>query len=421
MPTSVVTSSLPTTPMRTAEVRHIDRAERQRRLLVRHHLARPVASVEQVARDLVGLHSTDPASVVLSARARLDPFTVADLEDALYERRSLLRMLAMRRTMFVVPLDLADLMQAACTRALVPTERRRLVTMLESAGVVDPAEGVDAWLRRVESATVDALHAGGQMTASELGAVVPELGLQLRLAVGKKYEGVVGVSTRVLFLLAAQGHVARGRPLGSWLSSQYRWAAMDDWIGVLPDLPERAARAELARRWLQAYGPGTVDDLAWWAKWTKTDTKAALAEIGAVSVTVDAGEARVPAEVLPDDVGDTPVEAAFPDGVAPVALLPALDPTIMGWKERAWYLGPHREALFDRTGNAGPTVWVGGRAVGAWSQRPDGEVVTRLLEDVTADDARRVDEAAHRLTGWLAGVRVTPRFPTPLHRDLAGR
>jgi hypothetical protein len=407
-------------PMRTTEARHFDRQERQRRLLVRHHLARPGTSVEQVAGDLVGLHSTDPATVVLSARARLEPFAVADLEDALYERRTLLRMLAMRRTMFVVPRDLADVMQAACTRTLVPVERRRLVAMLDEAGVVDHSEGIDDWLRRVEAATLAALREHGPMTASELATVVPELALQLRLAAGKRYEGVVGVSTRVLFLLAAQGLIARGRPLGSWLSTQYRWAAMTDWFGVLPALPERAARAELARRWLQAFGPGTGDDLAWWAKWTKTDVKAALAEIGAVPVTVDTGDgAAAPAWVLPDDLADTPVDAASPNGAPPVALLPALDPTIMGWKGRAWYLGPHRGALFDRTGNAGPTVWVGGQAVGAWGQRPDGEVVTRLLEDLGAGEALRVEEAARSLTEWLAGVRVTPRFPTPLHRDLA--
>src|SRR6478735_4305035 len=100
-------------------MRRFDRAERQRRLLVRHHLARTATTVEEVAGDVVGLHSSDPATVVLSARARLDPFDVADLEDALYERRTLLRMLAMRRTMFVVPLDLAAVMEASCTKALV--------------------------------------------------------------------------------------------------------------------------------------------------------------------------------------------------------------------------------------------------------------------------------------------------------------
>ena len=128
---------------------------------------------------------------------------------------------------------------------------------------------------------------------------------------------------------------------------------------------------------------------------------------------------EAPAWVAPGDLDDTPAVLAAPDGVEPVSLLPGLDPTIMGWKERGWYLGPHRAPLFDRNGNAGPTVWVGGRAVGAWSQLAGGTVVTRLLEDVDAATAIRVDEAAQRLTEWMGGVRVTPRFPTPLDRELA--
>lgn len=393
-------------------MRHFDRAERQRRLLVRHHLARPATSVEQVAGDMVGLHSSDPATVVLSSRARLDPFAVTDLEDALYERRTLLRMLAMRRTMFVVPLDLAAVMDAACTRALVPGERRKLVNMLTDAGVTDD---VDAWIERVGSETVAALRREGPMPASQLTRVVPDLALQFKMAVGKRYEGLVGVSTRMLFLLATEGRIARGRPLGSWLSSQYRWAPTDEWIGTLPEHDERTARADLTRRWLRTFGPATVDDLAWWTKWTKAAVRLGLADVGAVEVTADTGDdAAAPAWVLPDDLDDTVV-----DGPPPVTLLPGLDPTIMGWKHRTWYLGPHRVPLFDRNGNAGPTVWVGGQAVGAWSQRSDGTVVHRLLEDVARGDVERIDMAARRLTEWMDGVRVTPRFPTPLERELA--
>ena len=393
-------------------MRHFDRAERRRRLLTRHHLAAPAGSVEQVAGDLVGLHSTDPATVVLALRARLDPFAVADLEDALYERRTLLRMLAMRRTMFVVPLDLAAVMDAACTRTLVPGERRKLVELLRGAGVADD---VDAWIETVETATLAALRTGGPLPASQLTKLVPDLALQLKVAVGTAHEGTLGVATRVLFLLAAQGRIARARPLGSWLSSQYRWVAMEDWIGPLPSLDDRDARAELTRRWLRSFGPATVDDLAWWAKWTKTHVKVALADVGAVAVTADTGDdAAAPAWVLADDLDDTSLA-----GPPPVSLLPALDPTIMGWKHRTWYLGPHRGPLFDRTGNAGPTVWVGGEAVGVWSQRAGGEVVYRLLEDVSRGDAQRIATMAARLTDWMDGVRVTPRFPTPLDRELA--
>jgi hypothetical protein len=101
-----------------------------------------------------------------------------------------------------------------------------------------------------------------------------------------------------------------------------------------------------------------------------------------------------------------------------VALLPALDPTVMGWKERAWYLGDHGPALFDRNGNAGPTVWVDGRVVGGWVQRPDGHVVYELLEPVAKPVATRIAKAAKDLEAWFGDVRAKPRFPTPLQKSL---
>ena len=101
-----------------------------------------------------------------------------------------------------------------------------------------------------------------------------------------------------------------------------------------------------------------------------------------------------------------------------VRLLPALDPTIMGWAGRDWFLGEHGSALFDRSGNVGPTVWSDGRIVGGWAQRRDGEIVVRLLEDVGADARTAVDEEAVRLQAWLGPVRITPRFRTPLEREL---
>jgi len=396
-------------------MRHFDLAERRRRLVDRHHLAQPGGTVEQVAGDLVGLHSSDPATVVLSLRARLDPFAVSDLEDALYERRSLLRILAMRRTMFVVPLDLAAVMAAACTQALVAGERRTLVRLLEGADVTDDPE---AWIERVRGETLAALAAAdGPLPASALTKLVPDLALQFRVAVGKNYEGTVGVSTRLLFLMATAGDVVRTRPLGTWLSSQYRWARMADWIGPLPAIEPDVARVEVVRCWLRTFGPGTIDDVAWWTKWTKGQVKAALAAAGAVEVTVDTGtDDKSLAWTLADDLEEPPEDRITDE---PVALLPALDPTVMGWKQRGWYLGPHGPQLFDRNGNAGPTVWVAGRVVGAWGQQEGGDVVTALLEPVGAATAARVDAAASRLTAWMDGVRVTPRFTSPLERELA--
>jgi hypothetical protein len=103
-----------------------------------------------------------------------------------------------------------------------------------------------------------------------------------------------------------------------------------------------------------------------------------------------------------------------------VALLPALDPTPMGWSRRAWYLGEHGPVLFDSTGNVGPTVWCDGRVVGGWAQRSDGEVHYRLLEDIGSQAASAVEAEAAALTGWLGPVRLAARARrrSPLEQQL---
>ena len=390
-------------------VRRISVEERRSRIALRHHLAwsARAGSVVEVASDLVGLHATDPASVFLAAWARLQCPEVGAIEQALYEERSLLKMLGMRRTMFVAPIDLVPVIQAACTQALIPGERRKLVQMLEQAGI---ASDCSTWLRQVEAATLAAIAARGEAYGGELSRDVPALREQIRYAEDKKWGGSQGISTRVLFLLSAQGQIARGRPRGSWISSQHRWAPMEAWLpGGIAKLTTEVARAELVSRWLLAFGPGTLADLRWWTGWTTGEVRQALAAVGAVEVDLDGGTGFV----LAPDVERVPPPEPW------VALLPALDPTVMAWTQRRWFLGEHGPALFDRSGNAGPTVWCQGRVAGGWAQRKDGEIVFRLLEDVGADAARAVAAEAGRLASWLGSVRVTPRFRTPLERELS--
>lgn len=387
----------------------IDNAERRTRLGTRQYLAQTATSPIVVANDLVGLHSSDPATVYLAARARIDSFSVEDLKEAMYDDRTLLRVLGMRRTMFVVPPELAGVMDAACTQAMVNRETNRLKDMIEAQDVT--SNGL-TWIARVEDEVLAALAVRGPSTARQLTEGVPDLGVKLTYALEKSYGGTIGVSTRVLFLLATRGAIVRGRPLGSWLSSQYRWALTEDWLGrplIIPDVAH--ARVELASRWLASYGPGTLTDLKWWTGWNLRDTRAALAKTGAVAVELEDGE---PAFVLP---GDLDAHQKMSDWAS---FLPSLDPTPMGWKERAWYLGENFAALYDRNGNVGPTVWANGRVVGGWSQGSEGQLRYRLLEPVTATETEIIEDEAHRLEEWLGDTIVKPRFGTPLDKELRG-
>ncbi len=382
--------------------------ERRARLAVRHHLAPAAraADVVTVARDLVALHATDPSTVYLSARARLRTPSVEDVATAMYDTRSLVRVLGMRRTMFVLPVELMPVVQAACTQAIAAVERRRTVQFLGLAGLDGDLE---AWLAEVEEATVAELARRGEALSTELSAAEPRLALQIRFADGKSYAGSQSVASRVLPLLAAHGRVVRGRPRGSWTSSQYRWSTVEAWLPAgVPELKPDEARVELARAWLRAFGPAPVADLKWWSGWTLGQTRGALATLGPVEVDLD-GE---PGVALADDLEPTPPPEPF------AAFLPGLDPTVMGWQARGWFLGAHKESLFDSNGNAGPSVWWEGRIVGGWAQRKDGEIAVRLLEDVGADAAAAIDAEAARLRDWMGPVRVTPRFRTPVERAL---
>ena len=382
----------------------IDGAERRRRLAVRHHLTCQTDSVLRVAGDLVGLHSSDPATVFLSARARAT-VTVEMLERELYERRTLVRMHGVRRTMFVVPVAMAPLLEAGAARAYLPGQINRIARLAEADGVA--RDGV-AWVRDLMDAAANGLEGRGPTSASELTALVPDLAT--KLAMGR---GTVGMTSRVLYLLGAAGRVVRGRPRGSWIASQYAWSLTEDWFdGRWDDAtgPE-AARADLLGRWLGAYGPGSMVDLRWWTGWSKAHVTSALETVGAVEVQLDDGTGFV----VNGDEGTTPDPGPW------AAFLPGLDPTPMGWKEREWFSasfpGPH----YDRNGNIGPTIWCNGRAVGAWATGADGHVRIRMDDDSADGDADRdlIETERLALENWLDGTQVTPRFRTPIEREIS--
>ena len=387
----------------------ISAEQRRARLGVRHLLsARGTGrGPADIADDLVVLHATDPPSVYLAVAARSADLTSQHISDALYEERSLIRMLGMRRTMFVVPTRLAAVVQHSSAAAVAERLRRKLIS--ELAVVVPDAQ---AWLDQVEDSVLEVLRGRGSATSAALAAAEPRLRTTLMYAEGKSYGGPGAINGRVLNILSAQGRIVRGRTAGGWTGSLYQWAPIDRWVpGGLPEVPVEQARAALVTHWLARFGPATVADVKWWTGWNLGDTRRALSRLDTEPVDLDGVEGVVLAS-------DTePVDVPPPW----VALVPALDPTAMGWFQRGWYLPPaHRSALFDRTGNIGPSVWHNGRIVGGWGQRAGGGLGWHLLEDIGAEAAAAVAAEAARLEAWIGGARVVPKFRTPLERELAG-
>lgn len=391
--------------------RHVSDTERRARLVTRHRLAPHTRTddVVAIADDLVALHSTDPVTVYLSAAARMDAPALAPVETALYTDRTLLRHHAMRRTLWVFGRGHAALAHHGATAGVAAVQLRALLAQVGAAGVADP----QAWYADAAAQVLGVLAERGPTTAREIGAALPGLAAQQVPIQG----GAQPAHTRVLLVLGFEGRVLRARPTGTWINGQYRWAAAGDWvpggIGPAPGSGGRAAAAGLARAYLHAFGPVTRDDLKWWAGWTVATTKAALADVGAVEVSLDGGGSGGSGFLLPDDLDPVP------DPGPSVALLPGLDPTTMGWKTRDWYLDPsHAGLLFDRNGNSGPAIWVDGRVAGTWVQRRDGTIATRLFTDVDRATRTEIAAAADRHRTLLGDVRFSVRYPAPAQSEL---
>lgn len=377
--------------------------ERRARLARRHFLSTPAESVDAAVDGVIGLHATDPATPYLSLWARLARFTAADLDEELYERRTLVKHLAMRRTLWMVRADDVPVIQAAASDRVADNECRRLIADAQKAGLCTDGE---AWLEAAGAAVLRYLAENGPTTAKDLRAALPELAGTWDPAPGKRWGGETPLAPRILTVLSVRGDIMRGPNDGKWTTSRPHWVATGDWIGTAEAADPQTARATLVRRWLAGFGPATVTDIKWWFGHTLTWVREGLKDIGAIEVDLHG----TPGFALADDLDVEPEPEPW------CALLPGLDVTTMGWFDRDWYLGPHREQVFDRNGNGGSTAWCDGRIVGAWGQDDAGRVEVRLLEDVGRGAQKALQDRARELTEWLDGVRISPRFPSPLSK-----
>lgn len=384
--------------------------EHRRARIARRHGVSPDRRYEAIGEAtaaMTALHATEPATPHLALHARVRKITVDDVEAALYDTRSLVKPMAMRRTLFVVCRELLPAVAGSAGRRVAEVEGRRLA---KEAGELQGRPSAE-WIAAASRQIVEVLT-GTELSARGLRDSLPHLGGTFTAAPGTKWSAEVAMMSRLLTILSAGGDVVRGRNAGHWRISRPMWTAMASWLGEeMTPTESESGYAEVVRHWLWTFGPATEADLVWWLGSTKAAARRALSDVEAVEVMLADGSTGW---VLPDDTADL----AVPAHAEPwVALLPALDPTTMGWRDRAFYLDPeHTPYLFDRAGNAGTTVWMNGRIVGCWVQDDDERVRPIPMEEVSRDARRRLDVEVARLDEFLQGQHITNVFASPQMR-----
>jgi hypothetical protein len=372
----------------------------------------------QATRDVGALHATVPTAPYLSLWARVSGFQRQALDDALYERRALARLLCMRSTLHLVASDqLALFLQAYAGRRNI-TARQAMQNLLVQAGLCEEA-GAGQLLDDLHDRVLEVARARGPCTVSRLSRAVPQLRAKVRHDVGKPYEGEFSIGSRLVPGMCELRLLIRARPRGTWRSNLYEYAVLSDWLPAvdLGSVTPAEAQAWLVRRYLAAFGPVTFEDVQWWTGFSRGETEAALASLSSELVEVRLEDLEPGHLLLARESQQLAHGAVHPDHY--VFFLPGLDPYIMGYRDRRRFLDPeHRTKVFDRAGNAMPTVWIDGQVAGVWSQGKEGTVIYGLFQSTGETDALVAAEA-QRLEAFLGGEVLPQRSHTPFLRALS--
>ena len=262
----------------------------------------PARDAVAVAERLLAIQAQDLRGARLAIRARTIGLSVADVDRALTDDRSLLITWLNRGTLHLVRREDYTWLQALTTPQLATGNARRL----EQTGVTPrlARKGADVIVR--------ALADEGPLTRRQLAERVDRAG------VPTKDQALV----HLLMLTALQGLTVRGPMVGI----HQAFVLVRDWLGEQPAVDREQALAELARRFLAGHGPADERDLAKWAGLPLRDVRAGLAAI--------AGELEQRPDGLVDLAGRPPA-AALP----PPKLLGVYEPVLLGWVSREPLLG----------------------------------------------------------------------------------
>lgn len=380
--------------------RPVSLAAVNRLLLEKQHLTAgtPAPDVTRLSADIAGLHATGTTEPYLAAFARSPAFQRAQLDAALFRDRTLARLRCMRGTVFILPLDMGPIAFAAMRSFY----EKGSVRYMEAQGITQEAYA------GASGEILSALR-GRMLSAAEIRQEIGHDDLHF---------------SSILNLMCDRALLLRMEPTGGWRARNFRYGIL---VECLPGTDmeryrEDEATALLIGWYLRAYGPATEEDMAWWTGLGKTRIRQALRSLGekVTSVEVDGLDRGL---LLLSEQLDT-LRHVTPAGETTVNLLPALDPYVMGYKQRARYMDdrqtPH---LFDRAGNITPTILVDGRVKGVWDYSDGKEIRFYLLEDLDSATLRAIVRKAEGMGRFTNDRDVSVkqvREMTPLPQRTAG-
>jgi hypothetical protein len=347
--------------------------------LARHNLlARKAGDPVAVSRAICGIQAQLMASAHMAVWARGHDLRPADITAALAKTRSLVKTLCMRRTLHLVPSDEFPLYISA----LKPSRMAALMRVMSRFGITQ--KDVDC----LNGTVVDALSSG-PMTRAELYALVrPRMNQKIKAWM----ERVASPFSPTL----TEGLICYGPENGR----ETTFVRADQWLPRLETIPEQEAKRALFRGYLGAYGPATLQDVAYWSGMSMKEARQVLALLEG-----DLTEVQVvdkPALILSRDYEELIAGGPVKDSVR---LLPGFDPYLLGHADKTPLVRPDDyKRVYRNQGWITPVVLVNGEVAAIWTSKRRGRFLSIEVEPLRKLPGRiraQIEEEAASLGAFL--------------------
>ena len=362
-------------------------------------------SFNDVAKDALGLHSTDYWTPYLSAWPRIGDYDASQVFDAVNNGNHLYRRPTFRNTNHMIHIDNLPLI----LRALGPSLARsmRLAPPIKDLSEKELEERIGEIVGVLKEKS---------LSINDLKKKLPHSSKQMRW-----------------LLLVANGRGLVIRTRGSHAkSNRLDYDLVSRWVKgfKLLEITEEEARTQLVMKYVEHFGPVTLDDFSWWMPCKKTEGKKLVANLGEELSTIkiqgkqhlmslsdleEAASLAAPSEPL---VSFLPYEDHFPKAF-----------TIRTWyltEEAKKYLFPRRPEHYrppemnpppsgpptgmNQSGEIRPSIWVDGKVVGRWEiDLSDGNTVVNIgfVSSVPSRVKKIIEETRENLREFIQ-FRLVP-------------
>jgi hypothetical protein len=355
----------------------------------------------EVAKTQLGLHSTDYWTPYFSVWARLGDFDAKKMFESINNGKKLVRTHAFRTTLHVIHVDNLSLILNATGPSLYKasrTDKFRKVNLFSD-------QEIEHMLSRVKEMLQE-----GPLQMSQLKRVAPDIEADMR---------------SLLVMLMARGDVVRAKANHA-RSNLTSYALMDKWINGfrMKVIDEHEAITDLVGRYIERFGPVTIDDIAWWLRITKTAVKNVLQGLNDNIVSL---ELRQDERYMMKTDYEIATSLEVPK-MNMIWFLPYEDHFLKAFIDRTTFIGEDIQPKLlpaDRkhhwpsnpdaplvmpskgvrtTGEVRPSIWLNGKVVGRWEIDDDGEqkkIVTSLYSSHSKTIQAEIEQMRRNLEDFV--------------------